>query len=80
MNRIGEVVNGVKIIAYRNAKDIDVQFEDGSVSENITYDNFKFGRVKNKNMPISKGVGYIGYGKYNSKSNLKEYTVWTGLL
>lgn len=49
-NRIGEkqMMNcGVmaEIIDYRNAKDIDVKFEDGYIRKNIRYDNFKRGKV-----------------------------------
>ena len=49
-DRIGETNitnNGQKmtIIAYRNAKDIDVQFEDKTIREHITYDDFKKGNV-----------------------------------
>lgn len=34
------------IIAYRNAKDIDIQFEDGIIVYNRDYDKFKIGRIK----------------------------------
>ena len=52
LDRIGEerVMNcgmKVKIIAYRSAKDIDVEFEDGSIRTNIQYCNFKKGEVIN---------------------------------
>ena len=49
-NRVGKkrVMNNGKtatIIAYRNAKDIDIQFENGSISKHRRYDEFKRGRV-----------------------------------
>ena len=49
-NRVGEVRrsnNGMlmKIIAYRSANDIDVQFEDGKVVKNKSYGNFKAGYI-----------------------------------
>lgn len=39
--------NGLQatIIAYRKSEDIDVQFEDGSVRYNVTYDHFKNGKI-----------------------------------
>nr|DAL23982.1 MAG TPA_asm: hypothetical protein [Caudoviricetes sp.] len=50
-NKIGEIVYNKKnekmtIIAYRCYDDIDVQFEDGAVSYNKTYYNFKIGNIK----------------------------------
>lgn len=51
-DRIGEEVkakNGLrmKIIAYRNANDIDVQFEDGVFVKNRSYANFRKGSIRN---------------------------------
>lgn len=34
------------IIAYRRARDIDVQFDDGTIAEHVVYDAFKKGHVK----------------------------------
>ena len=36
------------IVAYRNAEDMDVQFEDGTIRKGVTYFNFQNGNVKNK--------------------------------
>lgn len=49
--RIGEVNYNTKgermvIIAYRNARDIDVQFDDGTIKEHVIYDAFKKGHVR----------------------------------
>ena len=57
--RIGETTvanNGQKmtIIAYRGAKDIDVQFEDGYVAYNKGYQSFKKGKIKNPNFRIGE--------------------------
>ena len=38
------------IIAYRNAVDLDVQFEDGTIVKNKQYDKFKKGQIKNLNL------------------------------
>lgn len=51
-NRVGEEnINNqgekMTIIAYRGAKDIDVQFEDGIIVYNRDYTNFKKGKIKN---------------------------------
>ena len=31
----------MKVIGYRNSMDIDIQFEDGTIVKNRTYDSFK---------------------------------------
>ena len=35
----------MKIIAYRNTRDIDIQFEDGIVVSGKSYENFKKGII-----------------------------------
>ena len=50
-NRVGETnINnqGLKmtIIEYKGAKNIDIQFEDGVIVYNKSYDKFKIGRIK----------------------------------
>ncbi len=50
-NRVGETMtasNGMKmtIIAYRGAKDIDVQFEDGTIVTEKTYSCFRRGHIR----------------------------------
>lgn len=57
--RIGEKrVNNqgleMEIIAYRNARDMDVKFEDSTILNGISYSNFKKGKVKNPNNTINK--------------------------
>ena len=46
---------GMEIIAYRNANDIDVRFDDGTIVRNKTYDSFRTGRLK-KNGERGKAV------------------------
>ena len=54
-NRTGEIniaKNGqtITIIGYRRNDDIDVQFEDGTIVKNKSYDNFKKGKIKFPNI------------------------------
>lgn len=61
-DRTGEIniaLNGQKmtIIAYRSNTDLDVQFEDGTIVKNKTYQNFKTGRIKNLNYSQFNRVG-----------------------
>ncbi len=41
------------IITYRRSDDIDVQFEDGFIVRNVTYQNFKLKNIKNRNYEIN---------------------------
>lgn len=59
-NRIDEtrMMNcGMKatIIAYRAYKDIDIQFEDGTIVEHRMYTNFSKGEIANPNIPTCAG-------------------------
>ena len=57
-DRIGETntaKNGLKmtIIAYRNAKDIDIQFEDGTIVKHKAYSHFKNGCIGHSTISTS---------------------------
>lgn len=73
----------MKIVEYNNSADIVVEFQDEYKSHvHTTYHNFIVGCVKNPYYPTVYNVAIIGE-KYPSKVNnkqLKEYTVWTGML
>lgn len=68
----------LKLIKYTNAKNITVQFEDGTTLENKNYGNFKKGNIKNPNEKTFKNVGYIGIGEYNS--NDESFTAWCHMI
>ena len=75
----------MKIIAFRNYDDIDVQFLDEFyyVKEHQTYSNFKSGQVRNPYDRDLYGVGYIGVGNYMAFENGKmspQYRAWSGML
>lgn len=53
--RVGETSvstagQSMKIIVYRNAQDLDVQFEDGMIVKHRTYRRFKDGQIANPNL------------------------------
>ena len=57
--RVGEVnkaINGMlmKVVAYRSSKDIDIQFEDGTLVCNKTYNNFRTGKINNPSIYFSR--------------------------
>ena len=63
--RIGEVskaTNGqqIKIVAYRNYADVDIQFEDGTIVCHKSFSNFLDGKVKNPNTEAQRRQSHIG--------------------
>ena len=80
MNRTGEIVNGVEIIAYRSAVDIDVKFSDGTILTNVEYSNLKKNSIKNPFEPRICKVGFIGIGKYDYINNITAYRTWEGMI
>lgn len=87
VNRIGqENINNqgcmMTIIAYRNNKDIDVQFNDefNTVVTNKDYAAFRKGAIKNPNYASVHGVGYVGQGNYSKTTDEDVYNTWTNML
>lgn len=73
----------MKIIEYRKAIDLTVQFEDGTIVKKAAYKEFSNGAIKNLNYPSIFGVGYIGEGEYKAwgvDKLTKQYTTWFGML
>lgn len=77
-NRIGEInINNqgltMKIINYRGAMDIDIQFEDNYVTYNRKYSDFKKGMIKNPNYYNKNRIKETNYNNYGSKMTIIEY-------
>lgn len=74
----------MKIIEYKNANNIWVEFQDKHKAKVCTtYNNFKKGEIKNPYHPNVYGVGYYGQGKYKSSINgkpTKVYNHWRDML
>ena len=82
MNRVGEkqmMNNGLmaKIIEYRGAKDIDVEFEDGYIKQKCSYYEFKEGSVRN---PYAKTIFNIGYYGDYDHFDKKIHSIWYSML
>lgn len=56
-----------------------VQFNDGTIVQNIAYETLRRKRLHNPNTPTKSGLGFIGQGFYTTESK-KEYKVWENLL
>lgn len=92
ISKIGEIKNNskgtpMKIIAYRNSEDIDVQFQDKFyyIKEHQTYSNFKSGAIKNPYDKTVFNVGYLGVGRHKiqypeTMTNTKVYMSWKNML
>ena len=68
------------ILKYYSGRNCTVQFEDGTILENIMYTSIKKGSVENRNHPSVHNVGYIGYGKYKVSDYRDEYSCWNTLI
>ena len=77
IDRTGEInINDqglkMKIVKYRNANNIDVEFiSDGYVKKRVKYEHFKKGNIKNDN--LENRLDEINYNKFGSKIIIKEY-------
>ena len=77
--RIGEIAinnngNIGKIVAYRNARDIDILVDGKYIRNNIQYGNFIRGHFESQEQPKICGVGHIGIGEYKSKDENGKHT------
>lgn len=83
-DRCGEIIFdnygvAMKIINYKNNKDIIIEFQDEhKYKKRTTYEAFKNKRIKNPYRKSFYGIGYIGDGKYNISS--KYGSLWSNML
>lgn len=87
-DRTGEVSRNfqgleMKIVSYRGARDLTIEFEDGTIVKKAAYKEFSNGAIKNVNVPFVYGVGYMGEGEYTARINTKMskcYQTWCAML
>jgi hypothetical protein len=72
----------MRIIKYRGAKDITVQFKSGAIVR-ATYSNFKKGQIKDPLYKSVFGIGFLGIGNHRARVNgkiSKIYATWQNML
>ena len=87
LKRIGEkhlTLEGdkVEIVDYRGTYDVDVKLDSGHIFT-VQYGHLVRGKVKNPYYPYVFGVGFIGVGKYKTRSEDKRpkfYITWRNML
>jgi len=84
-NRVGEKHRTnqgyeIKIIEYFSSKNCTVKFEDGTLVRNKEYKEILKGKVRKHDHPILCNIGFIGFGKHNSKNSKKYYQVWSSMI
>jgi hypothetical protein len=87
-DRTGEIYKtnegyNVTIIEYRGSMDCVIQFEDGIIIENKSYQHIKNGKISNPLHPSVCGVGFNGVGQYKTTYQYiitKQYKVWSSML
>ena len=88
LNRVGEIgINNqgmeMKIVGYRNNKDLDILFENNELQKHRQYSVFKSGEIKSNLFPSVYNKGYMGIGDYKCRINGKlteEYKKWQTLM
>ena len=86
INRVGEKNRNtfgtlMKIIEYRNAKDITIEFQDEyKVRKRATYQQFLKGKIKNPYDKEIYGIGYLGGETVNHKTYPIIYQYWQKML
>ncbi|AUR96533.1 DNA-binding domain protein [Vibrio phage 1.226.O._10N.261.48.E5] len=66
------------VVVSKSGKHCLIRFIDTGTDVFATSDNAENGRVKDRNRPSVKGVGFIGYGRH--KSTDPAYIVWSNML
>ena len=70
----------IEVFEYFNANNCAIEFKNGLIIKNLTFGNIKKGEVKNPYRLSVYNMGYVGIGKYGSKSHIKIYENWHNLL
>lgn len=81
LNTYHKLIDGsiVKIVRYKNCKDITIKFNYGfEVDTRMTC--LKKDNIKHPLQKTVYNIGYIGVGKYNTSDNLVLYDKWSGIL
>lgn len=79
INRVGEVYSlnqgyTAKILEYDSYNTYKILISDGTILENLQYNQIKKGTVENPNHRTVCDIGYIGIGKYSLKDLFGENT------
>lgn len=73
----------MKIVGYRNSRDIDVEFPNNCIVYHKEYRKFLSGHLSYPYYPSYLGIGYLGDGKYKSRNNsikTDAYIKWGSML
>lgn len=70
-----------KIIGYKDSADIDIEFEDGTIVNNVRYSSFKEGSIAHPNINVRSNnlrLKRIGEKRVNNKGQLVELIDYRG--
>lgn len=70
----------LEIVEYSGAHNVKARFKSTATTKTVSAHQIRSGKVKDHNFPTSKGVGFIGIGKYNAIENKKHYGLWRGVM
>ncbi len=69
---------GFEIINYLNSSNVEVRFTSTGTVVKTQGSHILRGTIRDKMFPVKMGVGYIGYGSYNS--NHRAYSRWNSMI
>lgn len=73
----------LKILEYKSALNVTVEFIDTGFVRYSASSDIRDGHVRDYKKPTVYGVGYLGFGRFKSRSNgvmTKEYSDWINML
>lgn len=70
----------MKIIRYQKASDIDVEFEDGTIVTNKSYDNFIKGKIRKPYLILGFGKSMSNKNNRLGNYNIKLYGAWRSMI
>ena len=73
----------MKIVDYVDSMNCSIEFEDGTIINNLQYNQIKVGYVKNPFFASTYGQGYIGVGNnitHIKGEKVRAYAKWIGML
>lgn len=65
---------------YHDCKNVEIEFVQTGTVETTTISKVRKGAVKDYMYPSNHGVGFFGYGRYNSRKDICAHKCWSEML
>ena len=68
-----------EITEYRGCMNCDIMFENGYLVNNVEYSQILRKEIRNPYHKTKYNVGFLGEGRYNSKTHVRAYDKWSNM-